>query len=776
MATQKELKAAAKQAKKDIAVRNKKEEEEKIAKSQRTLLAIKTQKDPIVEITEEVKKTPIKSKKVTEEEEIEELRHQLEVDRKKEKARKNKDSWDVKIGDEIDCFDPELSYELSGYRPITMTKGLDFDPLLFTEAGRIYEETGHYCTYQKGKLAFDFWSEQMRRCKEGYTVGRYTVTGDHYFFLNFYRLLNVANIKKAAAGRDETFPDFFAKQYEYFHYIDLCEKLGKDVIALKARGVGFSEIGASLGVRIYTTTKQSLTRYTAYTEKYVKDVISKCWAQLEFLNTHTDGGMKRVRMKKNSDMERRASKVDREGNEFGHMATIEGLTVDNPRKLRGGRVERLIFEEAGSNPILVKTYNQAEALVEILGKRLGTRVVWGTGGDSGPSLAGLATMFYDPNAFKGLPYRHNHTQSGEYVYTAFFIPAYTMHIESCDSRGVCNEIDAKIYYNSERVKKSNNAQNLLEYKSEYCFYPEEALIREGENRFDQVKLSEQISNIELHKIIEQPKNAKLSFIFNPEIGKPDMTKMPDFEFTDQGKLQIMEMPMQDENKIAYNNLYVAGIDSIDADDTSSTGQKDVSKFAIVILRRQLGLLEPKIVAVYHDRPKDVREAYDNAIKLLMWYNCKAVLESSRVSITTYFKEHNKLNYLFYRPKATQSDIKKGNSKMVGVPATVTVIEHYLDLIEMFLNDYWYGINFLNILQELTKYSYENKKKFDLVAALGMALLGDEELMGKIPKTATRTKNEWKDIGYYYDERGLKRFGVIPKQHEKLIGNYDWIGT
>ena len=47
-------------------------------------------------------------------------------------------------------------------------------------------------------------------------------------------------------------------------------------------------------------------------------------------------------MKKNADMERRASKVDREGNEFGHMATIEGLTVDNPRKLRGGRVERLI--------------------------------------------------------------------------------------------------------------------------------------------------------------------------------------------------------------------------------------------------------------------------------------------------------------------------------------------------------------------------------------------------------------------------------------------------
>jgi hypothetical protein len=106
-------------------------------------------------------------------------------------------------------------------------------------------------------------------------------------------------------------------------------------------------------------------------------VLAKCWVQLEFLNTKTDGGMKRIRMKKNADMERRASKVDKEGNEYGHMATIEGLTVDKPRKLRGSRVERLFFEEAGSNPILITTWNQAEALVEILGKRLGTRFAWG---------------------------------------------------------------------------------------------------------------------------------------------------------------------------------------------------------------------------------------------------------------------------------------------------------------------------------------------------------------------------------------------------------------
>ena len=98
---------------------------------------------------------------------------------------------------------------------------------------------------------------------------------------------------------------------------------------------------------------------------------------MEFLNTKTDGGMKRIRMKKNADMERRASMLDKEGNEFGHMATIEGITVDNPRKSRGARIDRLFFEESGSNPILITTWNQGEALVEILGKRLGTRFAWG---------------------------------------------------------------------------------------------------------------------------------------------------------------------------------------------------------------------------------------------------------------------------------------------------------------------------------------------------------------------------------------------------------------
>lgn len=220
--------------------RLKAEEEEKKKQQSISFIFSKEANKSKPEPTPEVKKEVQVEEKVvlSEEEQIELLRKQIQEERKKEAQRKDRDNWDVKIGDEITCFDPNLSYQLTGYRPITMTQGLDFDPAPFISTGQVFLETGNYTTYVFGsKLYADFWTEQMRRCTEGYTVGRYTITGDHYFFLNFYRLLNLKNLKKASTGRLESFPDFYAKQYEYFHYISLCEHLGKDVGALKARGV-----------------------------------------------------------------------------------------------------------------------------------------------------------------------------------------------------------------------------------------------------------------------------------------------------------------------------------------------------------------------------------------------------------------------------------------------------------------------------------------------------------------------------------------------------------
>lgn len=48
----------------------------------------------------------------------------------------------------------------------------------------------------------------------------------------------------------------------------------------------------------------------------------------------------------------------------------------------------------------------------------------GTGGDRGAALEGLRTIYYEPRAFKILPYRHNYTETKEFVETGFFMPYY----------------------------------------------------------------------------------------------------------------------------------------------------------------------------------------------------------------------------------------------------------------------------------------------------------------------------------------------------------------
>jgi hypothetical protein len=66
-----------------------------------------------------------------------------------------------------------------------------------------------------------------------------------------------------------------------------------------------------------------------------------------------------------------------------------------------------------------------------------------------------------------------------------------------------------------------------------------------------------------------------------------------------------------------------------------------------------------------------------------------------------------------------------------------------------------------MLEQMLNYSYEAKRKFDIIAALQCAEIADEELSGVTPTNVSKVSKEWKDIGYYIDVDGVKRFGIIP---------------
>lgn len=289
--------------------------------------------------------------------------------------------WDIPLGATITFFDRNLSYELTGYKPINGTKGLDFKVSWFTEARETYKQTGHYCSYNSKTKAYkEFWKEEYRRCREGYTVNGYTITGDHYFFLNYYQLNNTADTVKAMSAITKDFPNFIVAQYEYLHYLELCKRLRMNAVLVKARALGFSELNAAITANFYSTCKNSTGIVVASEEKKLTPTLNKLWEELSFLNYHTDGGFFKLRQVVDKALHKKASRyevINGQKAEVGFGSQLIGIVADSPDKVRGYRCGLLVFEEAGSFPNLQKSVIQGEALLDVGGNKIGISLIGG---------------------------------------------------------------------------------------------------------------------------------------------------------------------------------------------------------------------------------------------------------------------------------------------------------------------------------------------------------------------------------------------------------------
>ena len=722
--------------------------------------------------------------------EVQELIDNVRLERSNDKSY-----WDVPINQEITCFDPTLSYEITGYRPIDETHSLDFNPDWFTEVREVFKRTGKYCSYLPRSKRWDaFWKEQYKRCKYGMTSHGYTITGDNYFFLNFYQLPVIDQNEAAGSGTEDNFPNFMASQYMFFHYLQMCRVLRRNACLMKARSIGFSEIMASIAARMYTAIKKSRTLITCFKDVYLKGTFSKVDHALTFLNMHADGFFK-PRLKDTTLEIKSGFQVKKDGQfvDDGWQSVVKGILADKPSKIRGDRVDLLIYDEAGSWNDLTTAVVQGRALCEVQGIIRGIQVYGGTGGDIGPALEGLKKIYYNPKSYKVLPFRHSWTQDGAVAETGFFIPYFlqSLNPKYMDSRGVCNQTEYKKILTKERNELLSVPDDYVKHCAEYCWNAEEAFTLEGQNKFNKTIIANQLANIRLHKIGPKPQVGLLDYTYKNN--KHTLDNVDGFRWIPgAGKVQILEHPVwsplykeqidkqkreAEEQGLEFtpqtyqemNDMYVAGIDGIDigANQTSKE-TRDPSDFCIVIKKRAFGMNEPQYVAMYKDRPANIREAYKIAMCMCRYYNAKINIEATRMGMVTWARENKCLQYFMKRPRATLTDIKYGTTKQYGTPATKAIIEQQTDLIADFVEDYGHTIWFEEMLEQLNNYNDENKTKFDIIASLGMVELADQELSGRQPTKVDKEVEEFQDIGYYIDEKGYRHFGAIPKKSIQQI--------
>ena len=407
-------------------------------------------------------------------------------------------------------------------------------------------------------------------------------------------------------------------------------------------------------------------------------------------------------------------------------------------------------------------------------------------------------MFYNPEAYNVLPFLNDYNEEHEWVKTSFFIPANIAFYREgyVDKRGVCNIKKTTEFYENERKKLESSPKALIDYKAEYCFYPSEAFALEGENIFNKVKIVEQISAIKFKKdYVPKVETGYMEFVYNNPNHKRETITGVRFKPHPNGPVHILQHPLWEvrgndrepgetedeyierkslEEEVSFNkmnSLYVTGIDGIDlGQQDTSDATKNPSKFCAMIKRRVHGMKAPMYVAYYLDRPQRIEEAYEQTLALMYYYNAVGNLEASKVGILTWAKKEKWMNYFMRRPRVCQGDPNKRKSATApyGTTATTAMIEHGLTLVASYIEDYYSEIWFLELLNQFLKYSDENKGKFDMVAACQMAEIADEELSEVIPTQQKPASSEFQDIGYYTDEKGIRRYGIIPKYKESIV--------
>lgn len=200
---------------------------------------------------------------------------------------------------------------------------------------------GYYTADPKGSLPYmEYWTEQLRRCKEGYTVGDTYITGHHYFYLNFCQIKLTEDAGKGKATRKKTtFPGFWDGDYHFFLALEKAANEGKHMIVSKARRKGFSYKNAAIAANIYNTQRDSYTLLCAHDKKYLypKGIMTMATNNLNFLNEHTAWSKRRQRI--NQQKHVKASFIESVGGqeiEKGYKSEIEAITFkDNPDAARG---------------------------------------------------------------------------------------------------------------------------------------------------------------------------------------------------------------------------------------------------------------------------------------------------------------------------------------------------------------------------------------------------------------------------------------------------------
>lgn len=634
----------------------------------------------------------------------------------------------------------------------------------------------------------DWYAEQLDRVNNGFTYKGHRITGDHYWFLNFNPIVRVILDKNNnPTDQFETNYPFWCQPDDYlFKQIEEAYQDKKGVMCFTGRGGGKTYIFSSIGLKTYITIPESHSVFSASNKTHIEETFNK--KVIPTLNAielrHPT--LRHKRLVDNSELIVSGEEIDYGDRKQveGYGSTLEKITYDKEERTDGKRLNFQLWEEVGS-------WSRKPSLRGCIEKSRGTYFVGGIKkcrdfyiGTGGSVLSDEAKeIAFNPDAFDLYVTRDHKDRK-----TIIFIPAYKKYGGYYEKTGINDDAAAKKDLEEKREQKKDDTVAYEKFIQQYPFTIDEVFLKSLTKEFSSVNLSKQIIDIETKRI--EPKidvgdlywHRKdgeiigVEFIENRK-GKIKITSHPDWVISnDLYKISLIDNGIR--------NLHIAGIDSIDQGNDDSSSKNKNSRLGCLVKRR----IDPKspmssqnnqYVGLYMQRSDNVKDDYENVAKLLVYFNAIGLLEYTKFRIIDYFREHKLLKYLAKEPDAPSVAILSYKKKnRIGLHVTTDIIKFYIGLIKEYLTDSYYKVFFKELLDQLSEYTYQDKKMFDLIAAMGMCEVYGRELSNiNVPIVDQKAEKQIKKMPVYYIDPYTKRkvFGVPPDKdkYSNFITNHDF---
>lgn len=639
----------------------------------------------------------------------------------------------------------------------------------FCEAANYFTRYGYYTNATPGTYAYkEYWDEQDKRCKEGFTVGGVRITGEHYAYLNFGRI-KVTTGEGKNMRKHDSFPRFLDMDYYYYHELEGAKLDREGMIVAKARRKGFSYKGSFNCVYEYNWYRDSFNIIGAFLSDYCQTTMNMALEMLNFINKHTAWGKRKLIDKRDHIKSGFKETLNNIQVESGYKSEIMTISFkDDPFKSIGKSASVMLFEEAGKWRGLIEAYMLSKPLFSDGDNMTGIPIIYGTGGDMEGGTADFSEMFYSPGAYKLRAYENIYDENaigecGWFVDDMWYKMPYVDKDGNSDKKTAEKQLDLQ----RELTKKKSTSKKAIDTLiSQHPKTPQEAFLKSTGNIFPSAELLGTMARLELDREYEK-KLYKGNLIFdgNGEVqfkNDPDSKIIYDFplrkETNTNAPVILYEQPYKTEDGLVPYGLYIAATDPYQQEEGSSLASTFV-----------LHKLTNKIVAEYTARPETTKIYYETVRKLLLYYNCQSLYENNIKGMFDYFESKNSLHLLSKEPLLFQDVIKKPSATRPYGARMSTPIKRYGEsliynwLVEPYKEDdptvlNMHRIRSIALLKELA--TYDPEKNHDRVMSLMLLVYQIQEERKYIPKLEEEDTYVPKHKSDFFNRDLFKSRGII----------------